>query len=207
MPPRGPAARARRSGPGSLGGTSAAAPMGMPWPARLAVTALCIVLPGCTLSRPQYAAPDVQVGESAFVRAMEAHTMSGLVAGNRAEVLLNGEQIFPAMLAAIRSARTTITFANFVYEDGEIASEMAGPLAPDRRARGGADRPLPAGGLRGELARRHRYAAGRRRVLPGARAARRPGHSVREELAGQRRRRGLSVVPAGHRRRPDVDQA
>jgi len=106
----------------------------MQWPARLAVAALCIVLPGCTLSRPQYAAPDVQVGESAFVRAMEAHTMSGLVDGNRAEVLVNGEQIFPAMLAAIRSARTTITFANFVYEDGEIAREMAEALAERCRA-------------------------------------------------------------------------
>jgi len=108
--------------------------MGMPWPARLAAAALCIVLPGCTLSRPQYAAPDVQVGESAFVRAMEAHTMSGLVAGNRAEVLVNGEQIFPAMLAAIRAARTTITFANFVYEDGPIADEMAEALAERCRA-------------------------------------------------------------------------
>src|SRR5438045_7662144 len=102
--------------------------------ARLAALALCIVLPGCTLSRPHYVVPDVQVGESAFVRAMEAHTMSGLVDGNRAEVLVNGEQIFPAMLAAIRSARPTITFANFVYEDGEIAREMAEALAERCRA-------------------------------------------------------------------------
>jgi cardiolipin synthase A/B len=108
--------------------------MGMQWPARLAVTALCIALPGCTLSRPHYAAPDVEVGESAFVRAMEAHTMSSLVGGNRAEVLVNGEQIFPAMLAAIRSARQTITFANFVYEDGEVAREMAEALAERCRA-------------------------------------------------------------------------
>ena len=108
--------------------------MGMPWPARLAALVLCIALPGCTLSRPQYAASDVQVGESAFVRAVEAHTMSGLVQGNRAEVLLNGEQIFPAMLAAIRAARTTITFANFIYEDGDIAQEMAEALAERCRA-------------------------------------------------------------------------
>ena len=100
----------------------------------LVTVALCIALPGCTLSRPQYAAPDVSVGESAFVRAVEAHTMSGLVGGNRAEVLVNGEQIFPAMLAAIRSARTTITFANFVYEDGDIAGEMAEALAERCRA-------------------------------------------------------------------------
>ena len=108
--------------------------MGMSWTVRVAAAALCIVLPGCTLSRPQYAAPDVSVGASAFVRAMEAHTMSGMVEGNRAELLLNGEQIFPAMLAAIRSARTTITFANFVYEDGAIAEEMAEALAERCRA-------------------------------------------------------------------------
>ena len=95
---------------------------------------LCIVLPGCTLSRPNYVAPDVQVGQPAFVRAMEAHTLSGLVQGNRAEVLVNGDQIFPAMLAAIRGARTTITFANFVYEDGAIAREMAEALAERCRA-------------------------------------------------------------------------
>ena len=65
---------------------------------------------------------------------MEAHTLSGLVEGNRAEVLVNGDQIFPAMLAAIRAARTTITFANFVYEDGAIAREMAAALAERCRA-------------------------------------------------------------------------
>ena len=100
----------------------------------VAIIALCIALPGCTLSRPRYEAPDVAVGESAFIRAMEAHTMSGLVEGNRAEVLVNGEQIFPAMLAAIRAAKTTITFANFVYEDGAIADEMAEALAERCRA-------------------------------------------------------------------------
>jgi cardiolipin synthase len=108
--------------------------MGMRRLAVVAVPILLIALTGCTLSRPRYAASDVQVGESAFVRAMEAHTMSGMVAGNRAEILLNGEQIFPAMLKAIRSARTTITFANFVYEDGRIAEEMAGALAERCRA-------------------------------------------------------------------------
>jgi cardiolipin synthase len=60
---------------------------------------------------------------------MEAHTLSGLVGGNRVEVLVNGDQIFPAMLAAIRGARTTITFANFAWEDGDVAREMVEALA------------------------------------------------------------------------------
>jgi cardiolipin synthase len=101
-----------------------------PW----ALVALALALAGCTLSRPEYAAPDVRVGEPAFVRAIEAHTMSGLVDGNRVDVLLNGDEIFPAMLAAIRGATTTITFANFVYERGDIAREMAEALAERCRA-------------------------------------------------------------------------
>jgi cardiolipin synthase A/B len=95
---------------------------------------VCLALSGCTLSRPHYVAPDVHVGEPAFVRAVEAHTLSGLVGGNRADVLLNGDEIFPAMLAAIRGAKKTITFANFVYEDGEVARDMAEALAERCRA-------------------------------------------------------------------------
>ena len=93
-----------------------------------------LALSACTLSRPHYVAPEVKVGEAAFVRAVEAHTQSELVHGNRAEILLNGEQIFPAMLDAIRGATTTITFANYIYEDGDIAHTMAEALAERCRA-------------------------------------------------------------------------
>jgi cardiolipin synthase len=96
--------------------------------------AVSVILSGCTLSRPHYVTPDVHIGEPAFTRAMDAHTVSPVVGGNRAEILLNGEQIFPAMLAAIRGARTTITFANFIYEDGDIAARMADALAERCRA-------------------------------------------------------------------------
>ena len=95
---------------------------------------LTILLAGCTLTRPQYATPDVRVGEPAFVRTLEAHTLSMPVPGNRAQVLLNGNEIFPAMLAAIRSAKSTITFANFIYEDGDISGELAAALAERCRA-------------------------------------------------------------------------
>lgn len=94
----------------------------------LAGMTLCMALSACTLSRPQYEQFDGRVGDPAFVRAVEAHTLSGLVEGNRAAVLLNGDEIFPAMLAAIRGARTTITFATFLYEQGAIAHEFAARL-------------------------------------------------------------------------------
>ena len=97
---------------------------------RLGAGALCLTLSACTLSRPHYKTPpDVAVGEPAFLRTVEAQTDAELVRGNRAQVLRNGDEIFPAMLAAIREAKQTITFANFIYEKGDIARDMAHALA------------------------------------------------------------------------------
>jgi cardiolipin synthase A/B len=104
------------------------------WAFRSLCALACVLPAACSLSRPHYVAPNVHVGEAAFVRTLEGHTISGLVEGNRAELLLNGDEIFPAMLAAIRSARTTITFANFVYERGDISRQFAEALAERCRA-------------------------------------------------------------------------
>jgi len=58
------------------------------------VLAGCLVLAGCSLSHPHYLAPDVHVGAPAFARTLEAHTLSSPVGGNRALLLLNGDEIF-----------------------------------------------------------------------------------------------------------------
>ena len=55
--------------------------------------------------------------------------------GNRHQALLNGDEIFPPMLAAIRAARTSITFETYIYWSGDIGSEFATALA--ERARQG----------------------------------------------------------------------
>jgi phosphatidylserine/phosphatidylglycerophosphate/cardiolipin synthase-like enzyme len=65
--------------------------------------------------------PEIVVGEPSFFRTIEAHTDAPIVAGNRIEVLLNGDETFPAMLRDIRAAKSTITFAQYLYEDGSIA--------------------------------------------------------------------------------------
>ncbi|MEO8117730.1 MAG: phospholipase D-like domain-containing protein [Rhodoferax sp.] len=57
------------------------------------------------------------------------------VGGNRHTVLQNGDEIFPAMLAAIRSASTSITFETYIYWSGDIGREFADALA--ERARRG----------------------------------------------------------------------
>ena len=55
--------------------------------------------------------------------------------GNRHRVLLNGDEIFPAMLGAIRAATQTITFESYIYWSGDIGSEFAQAFA--ERARRG----------------------------------------------------------------------
>ncbi|OEV26482.1 phospholipase [Streptomyces nanshensis] len=53
--------------------------------------------------------------------------------GNDLRVLRNGDEIFPAMLKAIRAARYTIDMMTFVYWRGDIAREFAGALAARAR--------------------------------------------------------------------------
>jgi cardiolipin synthase len=54
--------------------------------------------------------------------------------GNEITLLRNGDEIFPAMLQAIRCADRTIDFLTFVYWQGDIAQEFAHALAERARA-------------------------------------------------------------------------
>ena len=58
-----------------------------------------------------------------------------IVEGNKVETLLNGGQIFPSMLAAIRAAKSTITFETYIYWSGSIGREFVD--AVQERARAG----------------------------------------------------------------------
>ena len=55
--------------------------------------------------------------------------------GTKARALLNGDEIFPPMLAAIRGAKVSITFETYIYWSGEIGRAFADALA--ERARQG----------------------------------------------------------------------
>lgn len=57
-----------------------------------------------------------------------------LVRGNQATALYNGDQIFPAMLEAIRGARRSITFETYIYWSGEIGKQFADALSERARA-------------------------------------------------------------------------
>lgn len=58
---------------------------------------------------------------------------SNYIAGNKVDALVNGIQIFPAMLRAIREARQTISFETYIYWRGAIAEEFADALSAKAR--------------------------------------------------------------------------
>lgn len=72
--------------------------------------------------------------------------------GNRVEPLVNGDEIFPAMLEAIRTARHTVDMMTFVYWRGQIARDFAAALAA--RARDGLRVRLLLDGFGGRLIER-----------------------------------------------------
>ncbi|HKQ23105.1 MAG TPA: phospholipase D-like domain-containing protein [Burkholderiales bacterium] len=75
------------------------------------------------------------VADSQFLRSMGVLLGPALVDGNQVTTLLNGDQIFPSMLQAIRGAKSTVTFETYIYWSGSIGKEFADALSD--RARNG----------------------------------------------------------------------
>ena len=77
-----------------------------------------------------YSADDPQ-----FARSMSVLLGPAILGGNRVETLVNGTEIFPTMLSAIRGAQRTITFETYIYWSGSIGQDFARALA-DRACAG-----------------------------------------------------------------------
>ncbi|MFL6567259.1 MAG: cardiolipin synthase [Burkholderiales bacterium] len=75
------------------------------------------------------------VGDPEFVRTMNVMLGPALVPGNRTRALVNGDEIFPEMLEAIRGARKTITFEMYIYWKGSSGEQFTAAL--EERARSG----------------------------------------------------------------------
>jgi cardiolipin synthase len=93
-----------------------------------------LLLLSCNRVRPVYQIPDISLSESTFFPTIEAHTDAPIIAGNRIDILLNGDETFPLMLGEIKKAKRTITFAQYLYEDGKIAYDFARAFAERCRA-------------------------------------------------------------------------
>ncbi len=77
---------------------------------------------------------DYHPGDDTFTRTMGNVLGPPLLEKNRITPLQNGDEIFPAMLAAIRSAERTITFENFLMAEGAVLDAFAEALAERARA-------------------------------------------------------------------------
>jgi len=75
-----------------------------------------------------------RVADEQFRREMSVLLGPSIVAGNRVKDLQNGDEIFPAMLAAIRAGQRTIDFETYIYWSGEIGREFADALAERAQA-------------------------------------------------------------------------
>jgi len=64
-----------------------------------------------------------------FRREMSVLLGPSVLAGNQISDFQNGDEIFPAMLAAIEGAKRTITFETYIYWSGEIGKQFTSALA------------------------------------------------------------------------------
>lgn len=74
-------------------------------------------------------APGAGDDPAAFMRALGGSSGEQPRDGNEITVYYNGSQIFPPMLEAIDSARTSIHFSTFIFDGGQIPSRFAASFA------------------------------------------------------------------------------
>lgn len=93
------------------------------------LTLLALNLSSGSPAKQQAIDLDYGVRDPRFARALSGLLGPPVQAGNRVQALENGVEIFPAMLAAIRAARRTITFETYIYWSGEIGREFSQALS------------------------------------------------------------------------------
>ena len=74
------------------------------------------------------------VDDPQFERELGVMLGPSIITGNQVDALQNGEEIFPAMLEAIRGAKTNINFETYIYWSGEVGQQFADALSERARA-------------------------------------------------------------------------
>ena len=72
--------------------------------------------------------------DAAFPTAMGPIVGAEFVDGNRVEILVNGAEFFPSMLAAIREAKKTVTLETYIWSPGKISDDFIAALSERARA-------------------------------------------------------------------------
>src|SRR5262245_38955977 len=95
---------------------------------------LSILTDACGQVPPHLSLPALEIEQPSFAATLVGYTGIPVVGSNQVEILLNGDDIFPAKIAAIRSATKTINYADYVFEEGPPALNVAQALAERCRA-------------------------------------------------------------------------
>ncbi len=74
------------------------------------------------------------IADAQYRREMSVLLGPAVLPGNRITPLHNGDEIFPELLAAVKSAQKTITFETYIYWSGDIGDRMAEALMERARA-------------------------------------------------------------------------
>lgn len=86
-----------------------------------------------------------KIGSGDFLAAVAATANAPLRSGGTARLLNNGDEIFPALYAALESARTSINFMVYIWEPGVVSDRIFDILT--ERARAGVDVRVMGDGL------------------------------------------------------------
>jgi cardiolipin synthase len=81
-------------------------------------------------------APPIVDDPSAFLRALHGASGERPSNGNQVDVFLNGEEIFPAMIDAIRESRETVHFSTYVWWKGNDVPDQFAELFSETARRG-----------------------------------------------------------------------
>src|SRR5437588_12506744 len=93
------------------------------------------IVTGCGTKAIHYQIePRYSVADPQFAQTMGNLLGPSLIGGNQIKTLRNGDEIFPAMLAAIAGAQKSITLETYIYWSGDIGHRFAEALSERARA-------------------------------------------------------------------------
>jgi cardiolipin synthase len=74
------------------------------------------------------------VHEEKFLYTIQSTCQTALHHGNRVDIFTNGDQFYPAMLDAIRSAQRSVNMELYIFQPGRIADQFIAALSDRARA-------------------------------------------------------------------------
>ncbi|MGQ0811862.1 MAG: phospholipase D-like domain-containing protein [Nitrospiraceae bacterium] len=83
-----------------------------------------MLLAACAKLPPELTLPRLSIAEPAFQNSLAAFTGAPIIGDNKVDILLNGDETFPALVEAIRAARKTVTFETYIFRKSQVADRI-----------------------------------------------------------------------------------